>query len=41
MQTVKTQHWTEVSWRNNVCTANFRVNTRLDHDFPVELTDIQ
>ena len=33
MQTLKTQHWTEVSWRNNVDNAKLSVTTLLDNDF--------
>ena len=33
MQTLKKQHWTEVSWRNNVYNIKFSVKTRLDHAY--------
>ena len=36
IQTLKTQHWTEVSWQNNVDNAKFSVKLRLDNDFPIE-----
>ena len=38
IQTVKKQEWTEVSWQNNVDNAKVTVNTRVDNDFPIELT---
>ena len=41
IQTLKTQHWTEVSWENNVENAKFIVKTRLDNDFPIERTYFQ
>ena len=41
IQTLKTQHWKEVSWQNNVDNAKFIVETRLDNDFPIELTYFQ
>ena len=34
MQTLKKQHWTEVSWRNNVYNIKFSVKTSLDHAYP-------
>ena len=34
MQTLNKQHWTEVSWRNNVYNIKFSVKTRLDHAYP-------
>ena len=40
-QTLKTQHWTEVSWQNNVDNAKFSVKIRLDNDFPIERTYFQ
>ena len=33
IQTLKTQHWTEVSWQNNVDNAKLSVTTLLDNDF--------
>ena len=36
MRTLKTQDWTEVSWRHNVCTANFSVKPRLPHAYFIE-----
>ena len=41
MQPLKKQVWTEVSWRNNVCTAKFSIKTRLDYDFPIEYMHFQ
>ena len=41
IQTLKTQNWTEVSWRNNVYYAKFIEKTRLDNDFPIERTYFQ
>ena len=41
IQTLKTQHWKEVSWQNNVDNAKFIVKTRLGNDFPIELTYFQ
>ena len=41
IQTLKTQHWTEVSWQNNADNAKFSVKARLDNDFPIELTYFQ
>ena len=41
MQTLKTQDWTEVSWRNNVYNAKFSVQTCLSHRrnvFPLIIT---
>ena len=35
------QHWTKLSWQNNVDNAKFSVKTRLDHDFPIERTYFQ
>ena len=39
--TTEKQVWTEVSWRNNVCTAKFSIKTRLDYDFPIEYMHFQ
>ena len=41
MRTLKTQDWTEVSWRNNVCTAKFSVKARLEHCVVMEYTYFQ
>ena len=41
METQKHQDWIEVSERNNVYNSNFSVQTRLDHDLPIEGTDFQ
>ena len=41
MQTLKTQDWTEVSWRNNVYNAKFSVETCLEHVYPIEGTYFQ
>ena len=41
MLALKKLDWTEVSWQANVDNAKFSVKTRLDHDFPLELTDIE
>ena len=41
MQALKKQDWTKLPLQTNVDTAKFSVKTRLDHDFPIELTDIE
>ena len=41
IQTLKTQHWTEVSWQNNVDNAKLSLKPRLDNDFPIEQTYFQ
>ena len=38
IQTLKTQNWTEVSWRNNVYNANVNVKIRLDYCVSIEYT---
>ena len=38
MQTLKTQDWTEVSWRNTVYNAKFSVQPCLEHVYPIEGT---
>ena len=39
--TLKTQDWTEVSWRNNVYNAKFSVQPCLEHAYPIEGTYFQ
>ena len=41
MQTLKTQDWTELSWRNNVYNAKVNIRTRLEHGFAIEYTYFQ
>ena len=41
IQTLRKQEWTEVSWQNIIDNAKFIVKTRLDNDFPIELTYFQ
>ena len=36
MQTLNKQDCTELSWRNNVYSVKFSVNTRLQHAYPIE-----
>ena len=41
MQTLKTQDWTEFSWRNIIYNADFSVETRLEDGFAIAYTEIQ
>ena len=36
MQTLKTQDWTELSWKDYVYNAKFTVKTRLEHGFAIK-----
>ena len=38
MQTLRKQDWAEFSWRQNVYNAKFRVETSLEHGFPIDNT---
>ena len=41
MEALNTQHWTEVSWRNNVYNAKFSLKTRLEHGFAIDCAYFQ
>ena len=41
MQTLTSQNWTELSWRNNVYNVNFSAKLRLEHGFAIEYTYFQ
>ena len=38
METLRTQDWTESSYRNNVYNATFGLKIRLEHGYAVEYT---
>ena len=41
MKTLTKQEWTEFSWRNNVYNDKFSLESRLEHGFTIDYSNLQ